>query len=147
MGDVHALELPDDSFDVVHAHQVLQHVADPVQAFARDAAGLQAGRDRRGARQRLRGVHLVPGGAAARRVAPAVPRRGPRNGGEPDAGRRLLAWAHEAGFADVRASASTWCFADADDRAWWCGMWADRILQSDLAGQLMRSNAPTSAVT
>jgi hypothetical protein len=28
------------------------------------------------------------------------------NGGEPDAGRRLLAWAHEAGFADVTATAS-----------------------------------------
>src|SRR5690349_21270527 len=27
VGDVHALELADDSFDVVHAHQVLQHVA------------------------------------------------------------------------------------------------------------------------
>jgi hypothetical protein len=28
-----ALDFPDDSFDVVHAHQVLQHVADPVQAL------------------------------------------------------------------------------------------------------------------
>src|SRR3954452_7298456 len=33
VGDVHALEFPDDTFDVVHAHQVLQHVADPVQAL------------------------------------------------------------------------------------------------------------------
>src|SRR6201981_3789636 len=31
--DVHALDFPDDTFDVVHAHQVLQHVADPVQAL------------------------------------------------------------------------------------------------------------------
>src|ERR1700754_4743938 len=30
--DVHALTFADDSFDVVHAHQVLQHVADPVAA-------------------------------------------------------------------------------------------------------------------
>src|SRR3954447_15356420 len=33
VGDVHALDLPDHAFDVVHAHQVLQHVADPVQAL------------------------------------------------------------------------------------------------------------------
>ena len=33
VGDVHALDLPDDTFDVVHAHQVLQHVADPVRAL------------------------------------------------------------------------------------------------------------------
>src|SRR5246127_3088299 len=31
--DVHALNFADDTFDVVHAHQVLQHVADPVQAL------------------------------------------------------------------------------------------------------------------
>src|SRR4051794_37290332 len=33
VGDIHALDLPDDSYDVVHARQVLQHVADPVQAL------------------------------------------------------------------------------------------------------------------
>jgi ubiquinone/menaquinone biosynthesis C-methylase UbiE len=31
--DVHDLDFPDDSFDVVHAHQVLQHVGDPVRAL------------------------------------------------------------------------------------------------------------------
>src|SRR6516165_1220290 len=31
--DVHKLDFPDGAFDVVHAHQVLQHVADPVQAL------------------------------------------------------------------------------------------------------------------
>src|SRR5258707_2655769 len=34
VGDVHAMEFADASFDVVHAHQVLQHVADPVKALA-----------------------------------------------------------------------------------------------------------------
>ncbi|WP_152176383.1 methyltransferase domain-containing protein, partial [Mycobacterium tuberculosis] len=48
--DVHALSFADDSFDVVHAHQVLQHVDDPVQALRemrRVAApgGLVAARD------------------------------------------------------------------------------------------------------
>jgi SAM-dependent methyltransferase len=33
VGDAHALEYPDDTFDVVHAHEVLQHVDDPVQAL------------------------------------------------------------------------------------------------------------------
>src|SRR6187399_3141292 len=31
--DVYALDQPDDAFDVVHAHQVLQHLADPVAAL------------------------------------------------------------------------------------------------------------------
>ena len=33
VGDVYALEHADDSFDVVHAHQVLQHLTDPVAAL------------------------------------------------------------------------------------------------------------------
>ena len=52
------------------------------------------------------------------------------NGGEPDAGRRLLSWALAAGFEQVEATASTWTFANPEDRAWWGGMWADRVLQS-----------------
>ncbi len=145
VGDVHALDLPDDSVDVVHAHQVLQHVADPVQAL-----------------REMRRV-CKPGGVVAARDSdyaaftwyPAVPAldewlrlyraAAHANGGEPDAGRRLLAWAHEAGFEDVTATASTWCFADADDRAYWCGMWADRILQSDLARQLVREERADEA--
>lgn len=138
VGDVHALDLPDDAFDVVHAHQVLQHVADPVRA--------------------LREMRRVcrPGGLVAARDSdyaaftwwPALPAldewmalyqaAGRANGGEPDAGRRLLSWARRAGFEDVRASSSTWCFATPDDRAWWGGMWADRILDSALADQLLR---------
>ncbi|KAI9040783.1 methyltransferase-UbiE family protein [Aspergillus affinis] len=33
IGDIYDLLFPGNSFDVVHAHQVLQHIADPVQAF------------------------------------------------------------------------------------------------------------------
>src|SRR6185436_15270930 len=34
VGDVYALPFPDASFDVVHAHQLLQHLSDPVRALA-----------------------------------------------------------------------------------------------------------------
>ena len=30
VGDAYALDYPDDEFDIVHTHQTLQHVADPV---------------------------------------------------------------------------------------------------------------------
>ena len=32
-GDMYALDVEDASFDVVHAHQVLQHLQDPVAAL------------------------------------------------------------------------------------------------------------------
>ncbi|MFE9394164.1 methyltransferase domain-containing protein [Streptomyces flavidovirens] len=133
VADVHALDFPDDSFDVVHAHQVLQHVGDPVRA--------------------LREMRRVcrPGGLVAARDSdyaamtwfPDVPlmddwqqlygRVARANGGEPDAGRRLLSWARRAGFTDVRATAATWCFATPEERAWWSGLWADRTTASGYA--------------
>ncbi len=143
--DAHALSFPDASFDIVHAHQVLQHVADPVQAL-----------------REMRRV-AKPGGVVAARDAdyagflwyPLLPeldewlrlyREAARaNGGEPDAGRRLLAWARAAGFEEVEASASTWCYATAEERAWWGGMWADRIIESALARQLLESGLANPA--
>jgi 2-polyprenyl-3-methyl-5-hydroxy-6-metoxy-1,4-benzoquinol methylase len=135
VADGMALPFDDGTFDVVHAHQVLQHVPDP--------AGM------------LREMRRVarPGGLVAARDSdyaaftwfPAVPeldewldlyhRVARASGGEPDAGRRLLAWAHAAGFADVTSDASAWCFATDDDRAWWGGLWADRALHSTYASQ------------
>ncbi|MEV4637421.1 methyltransferase domain-containing protein [Actinoplanes sp. NPDC049548] len=143
VGDVHALDFPDGSFDVVHAHQVLQHVGDPVRALREmrrvtRPGGLVAVRDSDYAAftwyPRL--PELDEWLALYEKVA-----RG--NGGEPDAGRRLLSWAHAAGFTDVTATSSTWCFADDEDRAWWGGLWADRILKSDMSRQALESGAAT----
>ena len=55
VADVHALDLPDGAFDVVHAHQVLQHLADPVRALTEmrrvcRPGGVVAARDGRRAR-------------------------------------------------------------------------------------------------
>lgn len=57
----------------------------------------------------------------------------------------MLAWAHAAGFEEVHATSSTWCFATPADRDWWGGMWASRILTSDLTDQLLRTGAATDA--
>ena len=59
------------------------------------------------------------------------------NGGEPDAGRRLKEWARDAGLTDLDAGASVWCFSTDDERAWWGGMWRDRVLQSAFAGDAL----------
>lgn len=137
--DVKSLSPPDDVYDVTHAHQVLQHVSDPVQA--------------------LREMRRVtrPGGVVAVRDSdyaafawyPLLPeldewlalyRTAARaNGGEPDAGRMLLTWSRSAGFTDVTATSSTWCFSTPEDRAWWGNMWADRMVESTIARQVVDS--------
>ncbi len=134
-GDVYRLDYEDATFDVVHAHQVLQHLTDPVAAL-----------------REMRRV-LCPGGILAVRDgdyaaftwAPTDPllerwrdlyhQVTAHNGAEADAGRYLLAWVRRAGFEEVEASSSTWTFADPDSRAWWGGLWADRVELSAFAEQ------------
>ncbi|MHA6763218.1 class I SAM-dependent methyltransferase [Streptacidiphilus sp. PAMC 29251] len=143
VADVHALPFPDDSFDVVHAHQVLQHVADPVQA--------------------LREMRRVcrPGGVVAARDSdyaaftwfPEVPaldewnalyhRVARGNGGEPEAGRMLRSWARAAGFTEIASGSATWCYASDEERAWWGGMWAERITDSAIAAQAVAGGFAT----
>jgi ubiquinone/menaquinone biosynthesis C-methylase UbiE len=134
-GDVAAVDAPDSSFDVVHAHQLLQHLPDPIAALTE-----------------MRRV-LRPGGLVAVRDsdyasfcwAPTDPRLDrwlqlyhritEHNGAQADAGRWLPAWVRAAGFADLAVSSSTWTFADAPDRSWWGRVWADRVRRSDYRTQ------------
>lgn len=145
IGDVHNLDLPDESFDVVHAHQVLQHVTNPVGALGEmrrvcRGGGIVAARDSDygrfewGPRVAELDEWLRLYSAAAR-----------ANGGEPDAGRFLAGWAREAGFDEVVTSESTWEYRTLAECAWWGGMWAVRILESDLTHQLLREGRATAS--
>ncbi|MBX3028144.1 methyltransferase domain-containing protein [bacterium] len=132
--DVLSLDRP-GGFDVVYAHQVLQHVADPLAVL--------------GAMRRL----LASGGIVALRdsdygictwnpaadeltrwleVYRAVARR---NGGEPDAGRHLYGWVKQAGFTDPQVSGTTWTFPGYESPRLWAESWAERTLHSNLAAK------------
>jgi ubiquinone/menaquinone biosynthesis C-methylase UbiE len=145
VADVHRLDFANDSFDIVHAHQVLQHLADPVGALREmrrvcKPGGIVAARD-----SDYHGFTWYPQLPALDEWMALYQRCARANGGEPDAGRRLLSWARAAGFTDVTATAGTWCYADDADRAYWGGMWADRILQSAMADQALRDGYATNA--
>lgn len=137
IGNAYALDLPDGSVDVAHAHQVLQHVSDPVAALRELArvvrpGGIIAARD-----VDYGGAIWypeLPGLDEWKATYDVVHRSG---GGEPNAGRRLKAWARKAGLADITSTASVWGFSSPADREWWGGLWADRALQSDFATQAL----------
>ncbi len=134
-----AYELPfeDGAFDIVHAHQVLQHLSDPVAAI----------------REMLRVVK--PGGIIAVRESdyaamswfPASPGLDEWNtlyhevtnayGYQADAGRYLLNWFIAAGanIDQLSPSASSWCYATPETRQWWGGLWAERCVESNFAVQ------------
>jgi SAM-dependent methyltransferase len=134
-GDVYALDVPDASFDVVHAHQVLQHLTEPVRALQElrrvlKPGGLLAVRD-----SDYGAFTWAPADAGLDRWLELYHQVTHHNGAEPDAGRFLLGWVQQAGFVDVDVSSSTWTFADPDARAWWCGLWSDRVVKSAFAEQ------------
>jgi ubiquinone/menaquinone biosynthesis C-methylase UbiE len=134
-GDANALDYPDGTFDVVVCHQVLQHVQDPV-----------------GILKEMKRVAKIGGIVAARESDygsfvwyPAVDgmedwrslyrKVAMANGGEPNAGRMVHAWARRAGFlvGDIKSSSSTWCYSTREEIAWWSGLWAERTVASSFA--------------
>lgn len=141
--DAHRLPFEDASFDVAHTHQVLHHVADPVQVLSE-----------------MRRV-TAPGGIVSAREAdygafrwyPELPgldrwrelfiEAMVSNGGTPDAGRHLLGWALQAGLSDVEPGAGTWCYATPADRAFWAGSSSQRITAGAVARQLLDEGRAT----
>jgi SAM-dependent methyltransferase len=143
--DVYGLPYVDGAYDVVHAHQVLQHLTDPVGALHEMARV------------------CAPGGVVAVRDSdygsfrwyPEDPRLDAwlrlyfrvteSHQAFPDAGRRLLGWAREAGLHDSECTASVWCFATPEARHWWSDLWAERITKSSLAEQALARGFATRA--
>lgn len=144
-GDVYALEFPDNNFDLVYAHQLLQHLTRPVDALT----------------EFLR--VLKPGGYVAVRDAdysaftwspdfPALDnwrdiyiKVARQNGANPDGGALLSAWVEKAGFVDICATTSSWIFTSDSERKWWGSTWSERVLKSDFAKQSIEYGFATSA--
>ncbi|KIN05378.1 hypothetical protein OIDMADRAFT_116380 [Oidiodendron maius Zn] len=126
VGDIHSLPFPDNSFDIAHAHQVLQHIADPIQAL-----------------REMRRV-VKPGGIVACRESASMTwypdsegleawdklstRVRHAKGGNPNPGRYIHVWAEEAGFAraKITKSAGSWCFSSDEEREYWGGSMEER---------------------
>lgn len=137
IGSVYDLDFDDHTFDVVYAHQVLQHLSDPVAALGEMVrvtrpGGIVAVRD---ADYHSMAWHPQPPELDRwMELYQAVCRT---NDAEPDAGRHLLGWALEAGVprSSVTASASTWLKGSPEECAVWAETWRQRAVHSAFATQ------------
>ncbi|MBU4216196.1 MAG: methyltransferase domain-containing protein [Actinobacteria bacterium] len=137
VGDAYQLAFDDDSFDVVHAHQVLQHLSDPVAALREmrrvtRPGGIVAVRD-----SDYSAMTWYPPSAGMDRWRELYLQVTRSNQADADAGRKLAAWVRAAGFdpAGIVADAGVWSFASPADRSWWSQLWAERSVSSDFAHQ------------
>lgn len=137
--------IEEGGFDIVHAHQVLQHLQDPL-----------------GAMKELNCLTKPGGVVAVRDVDYSAMNWYPEHEGmrkwldlylavakglkcDPNIGKRLHAVAMEAGFprSDIEASVAAWTFSTPEERAFWCGLWADRTVNSDYKQRVLDSGFAT----
>lgn len=135
VGDFRTANLASASFDIVHAHQLLHHLADPVAALQTMAklarpGGIVAARE-----VDYSAMTWAPADNRLDRWLAMILEVTRRNGGEPNAGLHLLRWAQQARLHIVGYTTSTWTFATPQERVWWARLWADRTVASAFAEQ------------
>ncbi len=134
-GNVYELAFEDDSFDVVYAHQVLQHLGNRQAALAEMLRVVKPGG--------IIAVRDVDWGTAAfwppepwiGRFLEVYQKTARSQGGEPNMGRHMRALFNAAGIADCRITAAVWCYATTEATTTWADAYADRLLTTSI-GQL-----------
>jgi SAM-dependent methyltransferase len=142
--DANDLPFPDNTFDVVFCHQVLQHVGSPVSVLSEmrrvaKSGGIVAARE------------AVYSSFAWYPEPPLIDRWlqlyisvARANGGEPNAGRYLFKWARDAGFKSEEIEATWNCWRYAGERAKsFSQSHGGRILQPGFLGTATKNGLAT----
>lgn len=142
---IYALPFADASFDVVFAHQVLQHLREPSSAMREmlrvlRPSGMIAVRD-----VDWGTVAYWPRFAELDRFLDVHTRTWAQNGGEPNMGRKLRALFNAHPIDAVRISASQWCYASPEETVAWGDSYAERLLTSPMGARAVELGNATTA--
>ena len=138
--DCYDLPFENNSFDIVHAHQVLQHLDNPHQAILEATRVLKPGgilAIRDAAYSTMRGS---PASSVLDKWRDCYQQVCQRNGAESDAGLYLQEWMIKGGYAleDLTYTTSTVTYTssvDAHFKNAWGNAWIERALKSGFATQ------------
>ncbi|WP_419946156.1 methyltransferase domain-containing protein [Candidatus Poriferisodalis sp.] len=140
---VYELPYGDNAFDVAYAHQVCQHLSDPVTAIREMARVVRPGgwvavRD-----SDYSTMQSYPSSEQITRWREVYRTVCRHNGAEPDAGRHLYAWFREAGLPQVQMSGVVQQFWTDETRQNWGCSWAERCLHTAFARQAVEYGCAT----
>ncbi|EMD32767.1 hypothetical protein CERSUDRAFT_68479 [Gelatoporia subvermispora B] len=122
-GDALSIPFPDSTFDLVHAHQCIQHSGDPVRALREMKRVTRQGG--------LVAVCEMDFSSAV--WSPDIP-VAITKGTDMNAGRKLVGWALSAGFrrSDITSTAGVWCYSTPEERSYWSSLVSEVTMVSDL---------------
>ena len=134
---VYELPFLDNSFDVVHAHQVLQHLTNPVLALKemkRVCRGAVCVRD-----VDYQSWNFYPEDRVLDEWKQAYRDVCFRNNANPDGGRYLPRWMVEAGFneEDLSVKGDVVVYSTPEEKQTWAETWAVRSSETKLADQMV----------
>jgi ubiquinone/menaquinone biosynthesis C-methylase UbiE len=119
VSDLYSLAFPDESFDAVFLHGVLEHLTDPMRGLREVLQVLRV--VKRGGVLGARhadfgGFLLEPAPSPLDQFVPLFERLMIHNGADPRAGRHQLRWLTEAGFTRIGMSASYDCWTSTPEQ-------------------------------
>ena len=133
-GDVTALPFEDSYFDAAHCHAVLMHVPDTEGTLAEVKRVLKPGGIIASREMIVASSFLDPGAEESQPAWDTFGNLLTANGGHPNMGRELKDAFLEAGFSDVRASASFDFFGSAEDVAFLHAFIIDWFYKPEIIG-------------
>ena len=145
VGNIYQLDFPDNSFDALFSHNVLEHMAEPSRALQEMQRVLKPGgvigiRD-----VDLGGVLIAPANELIERSLAIYEADWEGVNGHPRLGRRLGGLLTEAGFVEIEASASYEVYSDPEGLRFIGQIGVSRMTEVDFAKRVVKRGLATSA--